>query len=107
MAHRAVSVYLLAIALFLSFAFLSAEGRRHPVSGKLPSLAAIAPAPQHHEGIMSSPGAGFVREANGGGKPPTIDRREEGRMAQETSVDEFRPTTPGHSPGVGHDVHDK
>ncbi|CAN6477014.1 unnamed protein product [Victoria cruziana] len=100
------AVFLLAIALFLSCAFLSSEGRRLPVSDGIPSSVTMAPAPQHHE-AMSSADAGFIQEGDGGGKPPTIGRRGEGRMVQQTSVDEFRPTTPGHSPGVGHAVHEK
>lgn len=46
-----------------------------------------------------------TREAREIVASPSISHEDHGMQTMEVYVDAFRPTTPGHSPGVGHSIH--
>lgn len=49
-----------------------------------------------------SPPEYHVDMGNSSAKPASDALDRHVRMAEDTYVENFRPTTPGHSPGVGH-----
>ena len=52
---------------------------------------------------MSTNGLKTTDDQLGGPKPASGKQLE--RSSKMASVDDFRPTAPGHSPGVGHSMH--
>ena len=93
MAHLTRTTCLLFVLLFLSYELLCIEGRslkattntKSPKS--VPAIKAMSTATNSPKGLAAKP-----------------SQFESVAMSLNGYVEAFRPTTPGHSPGVGHSI---
>lgn len=62
----------------------------------------VAMAPPIQNNGRKGIGAASLAQSKSEGTPENNDT-----MAEDTFVEDYRPTSPGHSPGVGHEVNEK
>ncbi|KAL2333581.1 hypothetical protein Fmac_014794 [Flemingia macrophylla] len=89
---RLTHTCLLFVLLFLSHELLSTEGRN------------LKQSIMHSPDTASPTNAISIATKTSHGDGDHIGVQQEGSRRVGYEVDDFRPTTPGHSPGVGHSI---